>query len=729
MGLGSMISNAVGAASQKAALIAQALDTRKEKRTPYTCTPEEKRVMKLLEEPKRVREVTLQTFEPLWTKCILYAAGIQHLSQLISSGTWEPRRVEDWLPLPVINKIQSKVQRAVDFFTRKRPTGHIEPKSRSESDLDAAELAEQIQKHLWALNDEDELLDEAAVWLITTGNCFKRHFIDTTARSAHRTMQFDVLDEPLLGVDGTLIMGPDGMPVLTKRWVPKRDPSTGEVLFDEMAQGDVASEVCSPLAMTVPLAAKRLKDAPWVMQTELFPVEHLRFLYPEKADHLPEEGTVVTSDLYIHRLVNLLSAGPHGIARTVDPYLMIGYSVVNLFEMAPTVEFKNGLTVVEAEGIPLMIEHSLALGNRFSYEHAGYYRVPARFWFRGMVEDLIHPQDAINKLEQFCELNDAFNSNPVTYVPNEAEIAEGALKNKPGLVVRYTYPYKPDIQPGTSLPPQILQRRAMYEQDVEDISGVRNVLMGNAPPGVTAGVALNRLGEESEGMFDPITKRFDRFIERCETSKLMLVERYYTEPRYMALEAEGGNVIEFSDFRGSDLRGNIQWRVEAGSYQPRSKAGLQQMLFDAYDRGLFPNLFTDPGQYAEFMDQLGVSGFYTEQGLDYRRAKWENEMLARTEGWERVIRNAGDDDLVHLSTHTSYRKTKQFLRLPNVVQQRFLMHEMEHLKAIIAAGGLEEPPKVQEEEENGAGSPEGGGPPSDGGGESGDGNDAPAPGE
>jgi hypothetical protein len=85
-------------------------------------------------------------------------------------------------------------------------------------------------------------------------------------------------------------------------------------------------------------------------------------------------------------------------------------------------------------------------------------------------------------------------------------------------------------------------------------------------------------------------------------------------------------------------------------------------------------------------------------------------MLMRPEGYDRIIRNAGDDDVVHLSVHTDFRKTKQFLRLPNMIQQRFLMHELEHLMAIQESGGAPSPQQAKQTLDAGTAAPaEGGG--------------------
>lgn len=708
----------IGGAQNTAKQLADRRDAVRMKRKSYVATADETRVLAMLNEPRRVRQATLEVFEPLWTKCLLYTAGIQHIQQFTGGRTWGAKKSQDWLPLPVINEIQPKVQRIVDFFTRKRPTGYVEPNRQTEVDINAAELGDAILKSLWLKGDEDDKTDELATWMAITGNAFKKHYIDTTKMEAAQVPLFLEQEEPLLNVMGQPVMGPNG-PVVSKRFVVQRSPD-GSIVYDKVRQGEVVSDVVSPIAMTVPLATRSLRRAPWLMESQLYPVDQLRQLFPDKADYIPERGQLITSDLYVHRITALLTTGMQGIARTVDPYYMEGFALVNMLEIAPSNDYPQGVLLIEMDNVPLYIG-GLPLEDDFSYDHAGYYRVPGRFWHRGVVEDLICPQDGVNKLEQYLQLNDGFNVNPVWVVPEQSGIPEGAIKNKPGTVLRYQYPFKPERIPGESMPPQIIQRREMYTQDLERISGVRNVVMGEAPPGVTAGVALNRLGEEAEGMFDPIAKRYDRFLERCEGKKLKFVQKFYTEPRYLALESDDGNVIEIDDFRGVDLKGNVNFRIEAGSYQPRSKAGMQQMLLDAYDRQLFPQILSDPGQYEEFMDMLGVSGFHLPPGLDFKRAKWENEMLTRVEGYDRVIRNSGDDDVVHLTTHTNFRKTKQFLRLPNMLQQRFLLHEMEHLQAIVASQGAPSPQKAQQQNDAQAGADPGGDPAQDGSGASSEG--------
>jgi len=672
-------------AKSKASAIAGKLRADESKPVPYSPTADELYCLKLVDEAKRVRLATLEAFEPVWTKAILFCAGVQHLRYISASRNFEPTRYEDWMPMPVFNFIQSKIQRIIDFFTRNDPTAMVDPIDKTELNREAAKLGETVRSYLWEYNDEPDNFDEAATWAAVTGNAFKRNYIDGSMRNSRRVPKVMVSEEPILDpMTGELVMQPDGQPMMTPRHAIARSPD-GQIQYEEVPQAELNSYIVGPMSMTLPLATRRLKDAPWVMETSLQPVETLRQLYPRFADHIPKQGTVITSDLYQHRLTSLLTSGLHGVVRSLDPFTLDGYIIVHNYERAPNRDFPTGLNIVEADGLPLHIG-ALPEQTEFSYNHFGYFRTVGRFWFRGAVEDLIHPQEQINKLEQFQQLNDAFNVNPQTYVPKESGIAEGALRNKPGKVTRYKYPFKPETTPGTPLPPSMIQRRGIYMQDIEEISGVRNVMMGDAPPGVTAGVALNRLSEEAEGMFAPIQRRWETFIERDQTLKLKLVQRFYTLPRYISLK-ERGSLTEIKDFMGSQLRGNTTVKIQAGSYRPRSKAGQQQLMIDALGMGLLPGVYTDPEQLRDFLVRLGVDGFDPPEGLDSKRAKWENEMLSRMDGSEQVTREPADNDFIHLMIHNNYQKTDDFRRLPMMMQTVHHLHIAHHLQAVIEAEG------------------------------------------
>ena len=677
-------------------------------RSTYVPTPGESYLLGKMEEAKRTRLATLEAFEPIWTRSILYTAAVQHLQYVSAQRQWTPQKYDDWMPQPVVNIIQPKVQRIVDFFTRNKAKATVQPNTNEQDDIDAAKHGEYVLDHLWELNKTNELYNEAAHWMVICGNVFKRNMMDNSANLSVPTTDYRISKEPLMDErTGKALLGADGQPVMTERvqepelFRQEREDGQGQQDGQGQRPQQVRSEIYGPMHYTVPLASTDFADGPWNMMVGMYPLHRIRTMFPDKAKYIGDQGRLIVSDLYQHRILSLLTSGVHGVIRSLDPYIIEGYAVVYQYEMQPDPEFPTGLNMIVMDDIPLYIGE-LPLRTRYSTEHCGYYKVPARFWYRGMVEDLLHIQDQINKLEQILQLNDAFNTNPMILVPSQAGIAEGELNNRPGLVVRYTYPFKPEFQDGVSMPAQIIQRRAIYMEDAEEISGVRHVLVGDAPGGVKAGVALNRLGEEAEGIFAPITKMWESFVGRCEQSKLEFVQLYYTLPQHITVQSGRGNLTHIKDFVGALLRGNTRVRVEPGSYKPRSLTDKQERIIELMGMGLLPGVMQDPEQNRQFLELMGIDdAFQSEQSLDYKRARMENELLKKPVSWQRVNRNSGDNDVVHLMVHTMERKKPAFENLPNVVQQRYVMHEMDHLLAIISAGGLEESDMLVGQDEQG----------------------------
>lgn len=686
--IGEGIAGLLSRASTFATQVKARIEGRRQQHSGYQPTGDEQFALSKLDEAKRTRLATLEALEPQWTRQILYCAGIQHLRFLSTQQSYEPVKAEDWMPLPSINYIQAKVQRAVNFFTGSKPVGHVLAPSEHEDDKEAAEYARQVVDHLNQINGDQDKLDEAATWLVTTGNCFWKTFADASGVAVPEP-QMNIQTEPLMDdqTGGPAVDPETGLPVMTSRYQEVLDEAGLPV--EQKTSPSIRTEVYGPLHMVVPLAAPRLDvhSAPWCMEVSMQPLEKLRQMYPHMAQHIGESARVVTSDLYHHRVLSLVTTGLHGVVRAVDPYTLDGFGIVYHYEAAPSVEFSNGLLVVAFDDMPLVVDE-LPLGDRYSWEHCGYYRVPGRFWYRGLVEDCIDPQDQINKLEQFLRVNDDHNSNPTWLKPTQAHIPEGKTSNKPGIEIEYTFPFKPEVIQGVSLSPQIVQRRAMYTVDMEKITGMEQVLTGSPPSGVRAGVALARLREQAEAMFEAISKRWDTFIERKTEAALRAVSLYWTEAKHFSVAGDDGSVVEVRDFVGSMLRGVNRFRIEAGSWRPKSVAGQQQIGIDVAGMGLLPELLTNPDHHRRFLDLMGLEGFESEQSLDYRRAKLENEMLSRPVGWEQVQREPGDNDLVHLQTHTEARKRPEWARLPNVTKKRWLMHEIEHTEAIMLADGI-----------------------------------------
>jgi hypothetical protein len=161
--------------------------------------------------------------------------------------------------------------------------------------------------------------------------------------------------------------------------------------------------------------------------------------------------------------------------------------------------------------------------------------------------------------------------------------------------------------------------------------------------------------------------------------------------------------------KNSDLRGNTDIRMEAGSALPTSKAAKQAFIMDLMKMG-----FIDPAKGLEVMEIGGVQKLYEQIQIDIRQAQRENlRMRAITQDMllEHIQQNpppvqnteqnadpttapeipvdpppivpvnTWDEHGIHIETHNKFRKSQAFEQLPDFVKAVFEEHVQMHKQA------------------------------------------------
>jgi len=158
---------------------------------------------------------------------------------------------------------------------------------------------------------------------------------------------------------------------------------------------------------------------------------------------------------------------------------------------------------------------------------------------------------------------------------------------------------------------------------MEDISGQHEVSKGQTPPGVSAATAISYLQEQDESMLSVAYDSLEEGIEKVAFETLSLVSQFWDTSRMVKVVGLDGS-FEVMAFKGSDLRGNNDIRVEAGSALPTSKAAKQAFIMDLMKMG-----FIDPSKGLEVMEIGGINKIYDEIQVDVREAQRENIKMSR----------------------------------------------------------------------------------------------------
>ena len=179
----------------------------------------------------------------------------------------------------------------------------------------------------------------------------------------------------------------------------------------------------------------------------------------------------------------------------------------------------------------------------------------------------------------------------------------------------------------------------------------------------------------------------ERAIARVGKQLLALVGQFWTEERVIRT-ISNNNSYEAKKFKGSDLAGNTDFRVEPGSMAPRSKAAKQAFITELMKMGAIP-----PQQGLKYLQMSETNRLYQDLQLDQRHQERELDKMSsfspaiedplnpdmtdqETQGQVQI--NRWDNHQVHRDVTANFMKTQEFELLPDMNKQLIIQHFEAH---------------------------------------------------
>ncbi len=641
----------------------------------------------------------LQILHNEWFEFILYYLGEQWISFERAAGTYRRVSKEDWIPTPVDNHVQTAVEVAVSNMLAAKLVPRVRPNSNMPKDRFAAKVGEQVMINMDSDLDIPWLTERewAFVWSAIVGTGFLRPQVLYQKNKAIR------------------------LPIDEGR-------RSGALMDEEIDYGGqfetVANDVkidcihLNPFWVRVSELSTDLTTVrcPWWGFQEIRSLDWIRENFPDKADFVAADSVEGSSVRYQAKLAELVGSAStrvfsstYGTRGTLYGRLD-RHTIVKTKEWAPTLDYPRGRCSVVASNVllydgPLPVSDDEGLAE-YSAVDFHYRRVPGRFWSKGLVKDILSPQDRINGVDAQIILNRKTCINPQKLIPAGSGIQDWT--GEPGKEVRWnptqTMGHEPKILPGVPLAPQIWNERVGMAEAIKESSGSEDILKGKAPQGVRAGIALDMLEEKAASRHFHRDERMALSLGRVYRLRLILAQMHYKVPRLLKMVGED-NQWEVLQFAGSDMRSNNDVKMEPDSGIARTTAGRTYLLMQMAQSGLVN--VANPVERAEVFRRLGLANFKTEVSQDLERAHRENSVLASGQGelFEEEATFMLDDHHVHLAIHTDYMKQSNFDQLPPQVQEEFVAHVGAHLTTMMESqsGQMAPLPPGQE----GQGSPQG----------------------
>lgn len=589
---------------------------------------------------------------------------------------------------PVINQIRPRVRTEMAKLTAQKPSAFVVPASSDDRDMYAANAAEQIWDSLYRWNGIHSVMRRAVFWTSITGNGFVKSYWDE-----------DSLD--------------------------KLSNQPGEIKYEPV----------TPFHLYVPdLAEEDLENQPFLIHATMKNADLMSHAYGQQIEFKEAAKGEIVEQSFLNAMgVEKWKEGREVLVLEcwVRPGAMKQMPEGGMFTIAG-----NNL-ILWSPGWPY--EHGM-------YPFAHIHHVPTgKFYRDSVVSDLIPLQREYNRTRG--QIIEAKNRMAKPQLAAEiGSIDPSMVTSEPGQIILYRPGFQaPTPIPLQGLPSYVLEEQDRIKQDMDEISGQHEVSRGQTPPGVTAATAISYLQEQDDSKLSYTFDSIEESLEKIAHITLNYVQQFWDTPRKVKVTGADGS-FDVMAFEGSQLQGNTDIRIEAGSALPTSKAAKQAFIMDLMKLG-----FIDPQKGLEVMEIGGINKIYEQVQTDVRQAQRENLKMAqatmelieqsRMEETQKFVEsprgqelvnngmlmmspdgsslldmspvasgeaaqpmpvsipllvpvNTWDDHRIHIERHNNYRKSQAYENLPPEAKQLFEDHVNEHVRAIMvgAAGAL--PPEV-----------------------------------
>ncbi len=605
----------------------------------------------------------------LWRN-LLYYIGEQYIEFLRSTKSFRRRVVPDFIPTPVSNDIRECVRSVKSMLMNQKMVPRVWPNTNEKEDIQAADLGENLLTWMDNANDASffDEKEKNAIWLCLSGTSFMRTYPDA---------------------DGGL-------------WLPGGGKT-----------GDVACECILPFNVRLDTMGDSLQKKRWIGIQSLKDREWVEDTFQVKLS--TDENKAYTD--YAKTLSKLVANVSPWKGQSIVTQNLDSAEDLVLFkevEFAPQRDFPEGKYVVSCGGKLLLVADRLPIQTidgvwNYSLTDFHYNYVPGRFWSDSPVSDLISPQNTINEIDQSLAVNRKGVGKPTFFVAGEV----GLKRIDVGGIGFNAFSYnpimgqKPSMEQGTPLPPQVLEERRLQKEQFQDSSGdPKNILRGQQPSANASGVMTDVLRETAERGKYPDIERWNRSLTRVHKKRLILAQEIYTEERLIKISGRG-NKVKVTKFKGADLRGNTDVRLELDSGLIATKSGQAQMLLNMIQAGAFQDQVVSPTVRQEILTRMGMTSFSDETNNDVDRAEAENESVASGEqnvmlaepnpktGEDIVLVNDPmfkyDNHGEHYETHRKYIISPEFKELDPRFQTVLIAHADLHKKLLDEA-----PPDIRD---------------------------------
>lgn len=458
---------------------------------------------------------------------------------------------------------------------------------------------------------------------------------------------------------------------------PHWDAKTKSLVVSVVTPGEIVRD---------PAVRTNINEGQWVI--------HGRFLTPEEAyEAFGKEFE--TSSSGSHRTLNLTNV-MSGWKFDGVPTNQEGVLVLRMWHL-PCRRYPVGLVLTSVNGQEVERndetgvwrngEQILPTGG-YPFDHGElpfidfhYYQLPGRFEGQSFIRSLWGPQRDYNHSRSRRAEARVIFAAPGLISPRGALDIE-KLTGEAGQVIEYGQVgmNKPEPLLWGSPPNYLFQEEEVAYSEMQEIAHRREVSKGQVPSSGLPATAVQMLQEADETALGPIAVGLERSIARLGKQMLSVIQQYWTTEKAVKVWSEETGSMVIERYKGSDLNGQYDVHVVAGSALPRQKASQRQDLLALWDR----RVVQDPRLLVKHMEMPNGDGIMRVLDTDTRHAKREHDRIHKK--WSEGMGEFEDPVLpalwhnhdVHIAEHNDERKKESFEKWHPQAQAELADHVAMH---------------------------------------------------
>jgi hypothetical protein len=560
----------------------------------------------------------------------------------------------DYEPRIALNVLEPAMRTELAKTSSNKPTASIAPASNDQSDIMAAEAAEQVWESFYLDSRyQTEIFSDANFWRAICGNGFIKVFMDYTEIdwAATEAAQQQANQQAAQAQQDAMQQGIGDIAP------PPPMDADGDVDVDPV-YGVIRAESIPPFNIFVPdLTELRLQRQDYVIHAYTMNAEKAKVVYKNQTPANWQPTTVAAAATMLNSHLGVKGGNTAKLDSVEVLEMWVKPNVSKLFP-------KGGLVITVGDEIVAMSDPDDGMPydhNLFPFAHL-YSIETGRFYRKSVVQSLTPVQNEINRT--YAQLIKAKNlMTKPQFFYQEGSLDPRRITSRAGLYI----PVKPGFSTPTAVPMQgmpayVMQLVQSMNTFLEDISGQHQVVSGPDSKAMSAS-GLSLMQESDDNFLSSIYDSIEAATEVVGRMYLSLVVQFWDLPRLVKVLG-GERSFEAKMLTGVDIKNGCDLRIDSQSGLPISKAGRIATITDWIDKGII-----DKEDGLEAMEMGTLGKVWERMGADKNAARKENI----------TIRDLSVDDINAWNAQQAELAQQQAAQ---AAQQQSVQAEVDNLQAI-----------------------------------------------